>query len=73
MFTKLRDDEFGFPHDGIADYYHPRSWKWWHIILIILIVFPYIAIPILFVMVSNADSDTNNVRTKSFVFNAKLK
>ena len=33
-------------------------WKWWHAIIILIIVFPYICIPILFALVADCKSDS---------------
>ena len=64
---KSEDDDFA-PEERI--YAQKKGFNVWYILIGILALFPYICIPILFVMVSNIDesSDTNNVRTNKFMY-----
>lgn len=66
MFKKLEQsadlENFAFPDEGG---YQRGPWRWPHYVMILVLLFPFICIPVLFVLVSNADSGTKNV---SFLF-----
>lgn len=57
MFQQLLTDDVESPTflDRVR---HERSWKWWHFLIILLIVFPYISVIVLFALVSQSSGDT---------------
>jgi hypothetical protein len=61
MFLKsgAANEEFGFPDDDSR--YRPSSWKWYHYVGILVVLFPYISVIVLFSLVSQQKSSTSNV------------
>ena len=62
MFHKLEQsgdvENLSFPGENG---YNKGPWKWTHYVMILVLLFPYICIPVLFVLVSNVDDSTKNV------------